>query len=170
MAFYALWFLGFLLCILAVIFLYKNIVALKKSIDAQKAFRKVHEGCVLATFDLGWMWLDIVLAFFALSFATQVSTTSIQEYLPETVCFIGIAIFCAGKAVSRWNAGRMVFWKQGIFYKTEDIPYTSIKSLTPYGSQYELAGKKEKYMISKRQAKEIEKRQSEWRESRRKKK
>lgn len=171
MAFYAIWFLGFALCILAVYFLYKNVVSLQDSMTAQKQFRKLHEGSVLATFDQGWIWIDIILAFVSLSFATQASTLAgSTQFAPETLCFIGIAIFCAGKAVSRWNAGRMVFYRQGIFYKTEEIPYSSIKELPAYGKQYELSGKKEKYMISRRQEQEILKQKEEWRNARRSKK
>ncbi len=167
MAFYALWILGFALCILAVVFLYKNVVALKDTIDSQRQFRKVHEGSVLATFDQGWMWFDIILGFVALSFSTQASTFAKEgEFAPEILCFIGIAIFCAGKAVSRWNNGRMVFYKQGVFYKNEDIPFTNIKHMEPYGGQFELAGKKAKYMVSRRQADEIKKRRDAWKESR----
>lgn len=163
MAFYAMWALGLAICLLAAIFLYKNVVSLKDSIQAQIAFRKVHPDAILASSNMGWVWFDILLAFVAVSFATQAVTINGQDaFAPETLCFIGIAIFCAGKAVSRWNDARMVFYRQGLFYKTEDIPFSTVKKMEPYGSQYELTGKKQKYMISKRQAAEVEKRITEW--------
>lgn len=171
MAFFAMWALGLLICLLAAIFLYKNVVALKDSIQAQMAFRKVHSDAILASSNMGWVWFDILLAFVAISFATQAGTLNEADtFAPEALCFIGIAIFCAGKAVSRWNEARMVFYKQGLFYKTEDIPFSTIRKMEPYGSQFELEGKKQKYMISKRQASEIEKRLSEWKSNRKNRK
>lgn len=168
MAVYAIWFLGILLCVLAAVFLYKNVVALKATFDAQKAFRKIHSDAVLASSDMGWVWFDVLLCILSVSFSTQATIINGTDvFSPESLCFIGIAVFCAGKAVSRLNGNRMMFYKQGLMYKTEEIPFSSIKSLTPYGGQFELAGKKEKYMISRRQAKVLEQKLTAWKDDRR---
>lgn len=174
MAFYSLWILGILICILSIIFLYKQVAALKESFDFQRQFMKMHPGTTKATFDQGWMWLDIVLFFFVLSFASvamaQPSTAS-EGFAPEVLCFFGIAIFCASKAIARWKDGRMLFYHQGLVYQNYDIPYATIQSVEPYGAnQYELACKKGKFMISKREGDYILSRIDEWKKQKRNKK
>ena len=71
MAFFTLWALGILLCALSTIVLFKQVAAIKKSFDVQRNFMKMHNGSTKATFDQGWLFLDIVMAFFVLSFSTQ---------------------------------------------------------------------------------------------------
>lgn len=168
MAFFALWVLGFLICILAVLFLYKQVASLKKSMDFQKQFMKVHPDAVRASFDQGWMWLDILLAFFVLSFASQSKLFAEGEgFQPEILSFVGIAVFCASKAVAHWNDGRLLFYRQGLVYHDQDIPFSSIRSLTLAGSQYELATKKEKLLLSKKEGQTIEEKMKEWKKNKR---
>ncbi|MDO4663638.1 MAG: hypothetical protein Q4A59_02005 [Erysipelotrichaceae bacterium] len=171
MAFFTLWALGIVLCALSIIVLFKQVAALKKSFDVQRNFMKMHNGSTKATFDQGWLFLDIVLAFFVLSFSTQSQNlTNTDSFPPEYLCFIGIAIFLASKAVQHWHDGRIVFGSQAMVYHDQEIPYSTIQSLEPYGSRLvELSCKKGKYMISKREAQEIESRLEKWRSNRRNK-
>lgn len=172
MAFYTLWILGILLCLLSTVVLFKQVIALRKSFDVQRNYMKMHNGSTKATFDQGWLFFDIVLALFVLSFSTQSQNmTGGEGFPPEYLCFIGIAIFLASKAVQHWHDGRIVFGSQEMVYHDEEIPYSTIRTLEPYGSrQFELACKKGKYMVSSRQAQEIDRRLSAWKESRRNRK
>lgn len=174
MAFYSLWILGILICILSVILLYKQVAALKTSFDFQRQFMKMHPGTTKATFDQGWMWLDIVLFFFVLSFATSAlakPSTAKEGFAPEVLSFFGIALFCASRAAARWKDGRILIYKQGLVYQNYDIPYSTVQSIEPYGgSQYELASKKGKFMISKREGEYILKRLEEWKKDKHNKK
>lgn len=172
MAFFTLWALGILLCALSTIVLFKQVAAIKKSFDVQRNFMKMHNGSTKATFDQGWLFLDIVMAFFVLSFSTQSQNlTNTDSFPPEYLCFIGIAIFLASKAVQHWHDGRIIFGTQALVYHDQEIPYSTIHSLEPYGSRLvELSCKKGKYMISKREAQEIESRLEKWKSNRRNKK
>lgn len=171
MAYYMLWFLGVLICVLAAIFLFKNVSALNKSITFQKQFKKIHPEAVLGSFDRGWIFLDVILALLVLSMATQASTFNGQdEFAPDSLCFIGIAIFCASKAVEQWNKGRLVFYSQGVIYQTDDILYTSIRSFDPSGGKVELKAKKGVWLITRRQSEAIQEKMVEWRKKRREKK
>ena len=169
MAFYSLWILGILILALSIVFLYKQAVSLKQSFDHQRNFMKLHPGTVKATFDQGWLFLDIVLAFFVLSFGSQsLMMAGDNGFSPETLCFIGIAVFLGAKAAQRWNDGRLLFYKQGLVYHTDDIPYSTIRSLEKYGgSQYELSAKKGKFMISRREGEEIERCLQKWKQAKR---
>ncbi|MBF0579825.1 hypothetical protein IM774_08545 [Erysipelotrichaceae bacterium RD49] len=171
MAFYSLWILGILILALSIIFLYKQAVSLKKSFSYQQNFMKLHPQTVKASFDQGWLFLDILLAFFVLSFGSQSLLGAGENgFSPETLCFLGIAIWLASKAIARWNDGRILFYKQGLVYHTDDIPYSTIRSLEKYGgSQYELTCKKGKFMISRREGEEIERAVKEWKQAKRRK-
>ncbi len=171
MAFYSLWILGIAILALSIIFLYKQAVLLKESFRYQQNFMKLHPGTVKATFDQGWLFLDILLAFFVLSFGSQsLLETGENGFAPETLCFLGIAIWLASKAIARWKDGRILFYKQGLVYHTDDIPYSTIRSLEKYGgSQYELTCKKGKFMVSRREGEEIERAIKEWKQAKRRK-
>ena len=167
MAFYALYALGLAICLLGAWLLYKQVSALKTTMAFQKNFLKSHSEAIRFQSDQGWMWIDVLLPLLSLSAATQAQSflTAESSVAPEMLCFIGIAIFCASRAVSHANDGRMVFYPQGFIYHDEDIPYSSVRSLVPAGNQVEVKTRKTALLISKKQASEVEKRMKEWKKA-----
>lgn len=164
MAFFSLWILGFLICILSVIYLWKQAVALRKSLAFQKQFAQLHKNVVKQTFNQGWMWLEIVLVFFMLSVASQSDLFAPDEgFAPEILTFLGISIYCASRALAEYTEGQILFYPQGFVWKTSDFPYSSIRSIEESGNRYEISSRKETILISRSQGEAVKEHREAWR-------
>lgn len=170
MAIYSLWALGILLCILSAAYLYKCVTHLRTDILFQKHFKKIHPESTLGSFDQGWILLNIVLILFVLSMASQANGTGSQnDFAPDTLCMIGIAIYLAGATVRRWDKSRLIFYRQGIVFEDQEIPYQSIQSLTPTTRHVELKSRKGIWLVSRKQGSAIEEHKAAWQKARKSK-
>lgn len=169
MAFFSLWILGFVICALAAVLLWKQAVAWRACNTFRKQFAAIHRDVVRQTFDLGWMWLDIVLVFFVLSFASQSRLFAPDEgFSPEILTFLGIAIYCGARALMHWNEGQILFYPQGFVWKTTDIPYSAIRSMKEDGRCFEIATRRETILVSRLQYEGIARHFQQWKDSRKK--
>ncbi len=159
MALFALYSLGLILCLLGTWLVCKQILALRKTILYQKQVLKSTPDAVIFKSGQGWMAMDVILALFSLFAAasSQLSAATDSMLEPETLCFIGIAIYCVSRVLRHANDGRIVFGPKAFVYHDESIPYSSVLKMTPDRNQVEVKTRDSLFLVSKKQAEEIEK-------------
>lgn len=171
MAFYVLWILGVVLCVFAIYYLYKNVVLAKDSFAFQKQFKRLHPGCELLTYNRGWVFFDVFLAFLLFSFGTQAQMLETEwQTQPDRLCFWGIGIFYAARTIHHWISGRVLFYKQGFAWKKQEVPYQTVQEITPYRNGWDIKIKGEVLLVPAKMGQEIQNRMDEWKKHRRMKK